>query len=90
VRARGDCGRPIAALLDELAGLRRESATLVRGLTAADLDRAGQHPKVGRLCVGDLLQEWVHHDRNHIRQALANVQAYVWPAMGNSQKFAGE
>jgi hypothetical protein len=25
----------------------------------------------------------------HIRQALANVQAYVWPAMGNTQKFSG-
>jgi hypothetical protein len=57
---------------------------------AADLDRAGQHPTVGLLRVRDLLQEWVHHDRNHVRQALANVQAYVWPAMGNSQKFAGE
>src|SRR5262249_53612657 len=78
-RARGDCGRPIAALLDELTALRRDSASLVRALTTADLDRAGQHPKVGLLHVRDLLQEWVHHDRNHIRQALANVQAYVWP-----------
>jgi len=30
----------------------------------------------------------MHHDRNHVRQALANVQAYVWPAMGNAQKFS--
>jgi hypothetical protein len=89
-RARRDCARPIAGLLDELAGLRRESATLVRGLREPDLDRGGHHPKVGFLRVRDLLQEWVHHDRNHIRQALANVQAYVWPAMGNSQKFAGD
>ena len=89
-RARRDCDRPIATLLDELAGLRRQSATLVRGLREPDLDRGGQHPKVGFLRVRDLLQEWVHHDRNHIRQALANVQAYVWPAMGNSQRFAGE
>jgi hypothetical protein len=89
-RARRDCGRPMAALLDELAGLRRESAALVRALREVDLDRAGQHPKVGLLRVRDLLAEWVHHDRNHIRQALANVQAYVWPAMGNAQKFAGE
>jgi hypothetical protein len=57
-------------------------------LIAADLDRAGLHPTVGLLRVGDLLQEWVHHDRNHVRQALANVQAYVWPAMGNAQKFS--
>jgi hypothetical protein len=88
--ARNDCDRPAGALLDELASMREESATLVGRLLAADLDRAGLHPKVGRLSVRDLLQEWVHHDRNHVRQALANVQAYVWPAMGNSQKFAGE
>jgi hypothetical protein len=89
-RARGDCGTPAAVLLDELARLREDSASLVGRLMAADLDRAGQHPTVGLLRVRDLLQEWVHHDHNHVRQALANVQAYVWPAMGNSQKFAGE
>ncbi len=89
-RARGDCARPMAALLAELAGLRRESVRLVSGLREPDLDRGGQHPKVGFLRVRDLLQEWIHHDRNHLRQALANVQGYVWPAMGNAQKFAGE
>jgi hypothetical protein len=89
-RARGDCAKSAAALLDELAAMRQESASLVGRLIAADLDRAGQHPTVGLLRVRDLLQEWVHHDRNHVRQALANVQAYVWPAMGNSRKFAGE
>ncbi|TMQ22714.1 MAG: DinB family protein [Candidatus Rokuibacteriota bacterium] len=88
-RARGDCARPLAALLDELAALRRDSATLVAGLAGADLGRGGRHPKVGALRVGDLLQEWIHHDRNHIKQAMANVQAFVWPAMGNSQKFSG-
>ena len=86
-RARGDCAKSATALLDELAALRQDSAALVRGLRDADLDRAGRHPTVGPLRVGDLLQEWVHHDRNHVRQALANVQAYVWPAMGNTQKF---
>ena len=89
-RARGDCARPATALLDELASLRVESASLVGRLMAADLERAGRHPAVGLLRVRDLLQEWVHHDRNHVRQALANVQAYVWPAMGNAQKFSGE
>jgi hypothetical protein len=87
-RARGDCARPMTALLDELAALRRDSATLVRGLGEGDLARGGQHPKVGFLAVGDILQEWVHHDRNHTRQALANVQAFVWPAMGATQKFS--
>ena len=87
-RARGDCAKSASALLDELAAMRQEAAALVRGLREADLDRGGRHPTVGLLRVRDLLQEWVHHDRNHVRQALANVQAYVWPAMGNAQKFS--
>lgn len=87
-RARGDCGTPAGALLEELAAMRQDAAGLVRGLREDDLDRAGRHPTVGPLRVRDLLQEWVYHDRNHLRQALANVQAYVWPAMGNAQKFS--
>ena len=87
-RARGDCAKSATTLLDELAAMRQDGATLVRGLRAADLDRGGRHPTVGHLRVRDLLQEWVHHDRNHVRQALANVQGYVWPALGNAQKFS--
>jgi hypothetical protein len=86
--ARRDCAKPAGRLLDELAALRAESAGLVGRLHDADLDRAGRHPAVGPLRVRDLLQEWVHHDRNHVRQVLANVQGYVWPAMGNAQKFS--
>jgi hypothetical protein len=40
--------------------------------------------------VEDLLQEWVYHDRNHIKQILGNAQAWAWPHMGNAQKFSGE
>jgi DinB superfamily len=76
------------ALLDELARLRRESVTLVAGLGPVDLERDGRHPKVGLLRVSDLLHEWVHHDRNHLKQILSNVQAYTWPHMGNAQKFS--
>ena len=86
--ARRDCERDGRALLGELASMRQNSARLVEGLSAADLARGGQHPMVGYLKVGDLLNEWVHHDRNHVRQILANVQAYVWPHMGNAQKFS--
>jgi DinB family protein len=89
-RGRRDDMKPAAKLVAELERMRAESAKLVRGLSAADLKRGGQHPKVGWLRVEDLLQEWVHHDRNHIKQILSNVQAWAWPHMGNSQKFSGE
>jgi hypothetical protein len=89
-RARRDCTRDVKALLGELEELRDDSVTLVTGLRGGDLTRAGEHPTVGRLRVADLLQEWVHHDRNHIRQILANVQAWAWPHMGNAQRFSAD
>jgi hypothetical protein len=38
--------------------------------------------------VDDVLHEWVHHDRNHLQQIMGNVQAFVWPALGNAQRFS--
>ena len=87
-RARRDCERDWRELLSEFSALREESAGLVAGLGAQDLGRGGHHPKVGALRVGELLHEWVHHDRNHLRQILANFQEYVWPHMGNAQRFS--
>jgi hypothetical protein len=87
-RSRRDCERDPAGLLAEWTRLRETSTALVEGLTHGDLLRAGRHPSVGRLSIADLLAEWVHHDRNHQRQILANVQAYVWPHMGNARRFS--
>jgi DinB family protein len=87
-RDRQDCRRDLPTLLAEWTRLREASAALVETLRTEDLSRSGRHPQVGRLSVSDLLAEWVHHDRNHQRQILANVQAYVWPHMGNGQRFS--
>ena len=88
-RARRDCERDGRALVDELAALRRGGIALVERLRPSDLTRGGQHPKVGHLRVADLLHEWVHHDRNHLAQITAAVQAAVWPHMGNARRFSG-
>jgi hypothetical protein len=87
-RARGDCAREPAELVADFRALRTASRALVEGLQPADLDRRGEHPKVGTLRVRDLLHEWVHHDRNHIAQMLAVIQAAAWPHMGNAQRFS--
>jgi len=87
-RARRDCERDPTALLDEFATLRAASAALVAGLRDSDLRRGAAHPTVGHLRVGDLLHEWIHDDRNHVKQLLANVQEFVWPHMGNAQRFS--
>jgi hypothetical protein len=89
-RERNDCQRPASELMDAFAAARADSVSLVSRLKADDLPRGGTHEVVGYVRVQDLLHEWIHHDRNHFRQLQANIQAYVWPTMGNCQKFAGE
>jgi DinB superfamily len=86
--ARRDCERDPKELLAEFLELRGDSLKLLRSLGAADLDRSGMHSVVGRLSVADVAAEWVHHDRNHVRQMLANTQARVWAQMGNAQRFS--
>lgn len=86
--ARRDCERDATELVAELSQMREEGAALVAGLRREDLARSGLPPVVGQLTIADLLQEWVHHDRNHLKQILTNVQTYAWPHMGNAQKFS--
>ncbi len=85
--AREDDRRDPAELLAEFLPLRADSVDLVRSLGAADLIRSGVHERVGELTVGDLVGEWVHHDRNHVRQMLAVTQARVWDQMGAARRF---
>jgi hypothetical protein len=88
--ARRDHLRAGAELAGEFDALRVEGVELVRRLRPADLELAGLHPEVGLLRVDELLGEWVHHDRNHVRQMLAVTQARVWPQMGNARRFSLE
>lgn len=75
-------------LVERFAALRSEGIALVRSLSEADLGRVGIHPTIGPLSVGDLLGVWVHHDRNHVRQALAVTQDRFWPQMGATRRFS--
>ena len=85
--ARRDHERDPAELLAEFLPLRADSIDLVRSLGRDDLARSGVHERVGELSIGDLLGEWVHHDRNHVKQMLSVSQARVWPQMGNARRF---
>ena len=87
-RSRNDCERPPNELLAVFEQMRRDSLELVRSIRPEHLERGGIHPEVARLTVNDLLHEWMRHDGNHLRQAYANIQACVWPHMGNARKFS--
>jgi len=86
--ARRDWERPVGDVVEEFRTVRGESIALVDSLRGGDLGRHAIHDVVGRVTVLDLLHEWVFHDRNHIRQLLANAQARAWPAMGNTRRFS--
>ncbi len=82
------CRLNLEQMLAEFRGQRGRSIELVSRLEPWDLDRAGIHERVGRLTVNDIVHEWVHHDRAHLKQILGNIQAYVWPEMGGAQAFS--
>jgi hypothetical protein len=77
-------------LAAEFDALRAGGIELVRGLRKTDLARIGNHPQVGPLRVDELLGQWVHHDRVHVRQMLAVTEARVWGQMGNARRFSVE
>lgn len=85
---RRDHERTMADIVDEFTTGREAGLELVRSLREDDLERHAIHTAVGRVSVRNLLHEWVFHDRNHIRQILANGQARAWPAMGNARRFS--
>jgi len=85
--ARRDWERPVADVIEEFRNGRRAGIVLVRSLGLGELGRHAVHATVGVVTISDLLQEWVFHDRNHIRQLLKNAQARVWPAMGGTRRF---
>ena len=85
--ARRDELRDPSELLAEFLALRADSIELVRSLRSEALSRIGTHDRVGVISIGDLLGEWVHHDRNHVKQILSVTQVRVWPQMGNARRF---
>ena len=88
--SRRDCESDPRELLGELLAQRERGLRIVDGLAPSEMSRSGRHPRVGELSVGEVVNEWVHHDRNHLKQILSNLQAYVWPQMGAAQGFSGE
>ncbi len=87
-RACRDCQRNGMELLRELEAERAESIALVQSLRDEQLGLSGEHPDVGALTIRALLHEWPHHDREHIKQAMSNAQARVWPHMENARRFS--
>lgn len=73
---RESVGKSVTQLLDEFALARAASLARLRalGLSGADLERRGTHPKFGSVTLRQLLATWVAHDLDHVAQ-IARVMA---------------
>lgn len=67
---RNDQSVAIGELLDRFAELRLRNLERLNelGLTARDWKRAGKHPELGAVHLGELLATWVVHDLTHLNQ----------------------
>jgi DinB superfamily len=86
-RTRHDCNKNAGVLLAEFESTRSQSTELIGGLAPGDLERGGIHPRIGRITVQNLLQEWLYHDLNHMKQIGSNCQAFLWDGLGSMQQF---
>ncbi|MGH9767298.1 MAG: DinB family protein [Blastocatellia bacterium] len=74
-------GKALGELLDEFAELRERNLVTLRemNISAAELDKTGQHPALGRVTLKELLSTWVTHDLDHIAQ-IARTMAKQYAA----------
>jgi len=74
-------GSSLPSLLDEFAVLRAANLKLLRSwkLTERQLDLPGEHPRLGRVTLRQLLAGWVPHDLGHVAQ-IARVMAKQYTA----------
>jgi hypothetical protein len=63
-------GKTLEELLAEFAALRERNldALCELRISAAELEKTGQHPALGRVRLKELLATWVTHDLDHIGQ----------------------
>lgn len=59
--------RPVDTELDLLVAVRRQMATILRQLNAADFQRTGTHSEAGSLSLETLLQRIVNHVPHHVQ-----------------------
>ncbi len=68
-------GKAIGELLDEFAGLRKETLQMLRTLCSdpSSLDLPGLHPELGSVTLRALLATWTVHDLGHISQIVKTM-----------------
>lgn len=67
---------------------RNLSVRLLRNAPAGSEARTGQHSELGRITLGELLNEWAFHDLGHVKQVAELYRARAFfPRMGGFQRY---
>ena len=81
---------PLDDLVDQFATLRTANLVALSTLvSAADLDRRGQHPSLGEVSLRELLATWAVHDLDHIGQIHAGMAGSHDPDVGPWKAYLG-
>jgi hypothetical protein len=81
-------GRNVEDSFDHFEEQREENVAWLTSLPARTISRTGQHQELGKITLGQLLNEWAFHDLGHIRQIAEIVRALVYfPQIGPFQKY---
>ena len=73
--------------LEHFIRQRRANVRWLKTLKPAQLKRTGNHRKIGRITVNELIHEWAFHDLGHLKQILEVKRYALWPCMGNFQEY---
>ncbi|MGH9934614.1 MAG: DinB family protein [Blastocatellia bacterium] len=82
-------GKTLGDLLDEFAELRERNLAILgeMKISAAELDKTGQHPALGRVTLKELLSTWVTHDLDHIAQIARTMAKQYASEVGPWQAY---
>ena len=78
---------PYRKSLEHFIRQRRANVRWLKTLAPAQLKRSGNHRKIGRITVNELIYEWAFHDLGHLKQILEVKRYALWPRMGSFQKY---
>jgi DinB family protein len=82
-------GKTFEELLEEFAAARERSLATLREMkiSAADFEKTGRHPALGRVTLKELLATWVAHDLDHIAQVARTMAKQYASEVGPWQAY---
>ena len=82
-------GKTLGIMLEEFAALRERNLITLREMkiSAAELEKTGQHPALGKVTLKELLSTWVTHDLDHIAQVARTMAKQYAAEVGPWQAY---